>query len=47
MWCTRTCRAAIEQSASASEPVVPAGIVSVITTPAGSTDGPLFVTVIV
>ena len=35
------------QSASVSDPVVPAGIGSVITTPAGSIDGPLFVSVIV
>ena len=39
--------AAIEQSGSDSEPFVPAGIGSESTTPAGSVDGPLFVTVIV
>ncbi len=39
--------AAIAQSASASDPTVPAGIVSVNRTPAGSVDGPLFVIVIV
>ena len=39
--------AAIEQSASDSEPIVPAGIGSETTTPAGSTDGPLLVSVIV
>src|SRR5688572_17968124 len=37
---------AMPQSASASEAVVFAGIVSLITTPAGTADGPLFVTVI-
>ncbi len=35
------------QSASVSDPIVPLGIGSVITTPAGSIDGPLFVSVIV
>ena len=35
------------QSASVSDPTVPAGMLSVITTPAGSMSGPLFVTVIV
>ena len=39
--------AAIAQSASASDPTVPAGMVSVNRTPAGSVDGPLFVIVIV
>ena len=39
--------AAMAQSASVSEPTVPAGIGSETTTPAGSADGPLFVTVIV
>ena len=39
--------ARIAQSASASLPTVPAGMLSVITTPAGSMSGPLFVTVIV
>ena len=39
--------APIEQSSSDSEPVVPAGIGSETTTPAGSTDGPLLVSVIV
>ena len=39
--------AAIAQSASASDPTVPAGMVSVNRTPAGSIDGPLFVIVIV
>ena len=34
------------QSASVSEAVVPAGIASVITTPAGSVEGPPFVSVI-
>ena len=35
------------QSASVSEATVPAGIWSVTTTPAGTSDGPLFVTVMV
>src|SRR5260221_8712516 len=35
------------QSASVSEPVVPAGRVSLTTTPAGTVDGPRFLTVIV
>ena len=39
--------ATIEQSASVSEPTVPAGIGSETTTPAGSSDGPAFVRVIV
>jgi hypothetical protein len=39
--------APIVQSASVSEPVVPAGMRSDSTTPAGSTDGPLLVSVIV
>ncbi len=39
--------AAIEQSASDSEPFVPAGIGSESTTPAGTVDGPLLVRVIV
>ena len=39
--------AAIAQSASDSEATVPAGIGSLTTTPAGSTDGPLLVSVIV
>ena len=39
--------AAIAQSASDSEPFVPAGIGSESTTPAGTVDGPLLVTVIV
>ena len=38
---------AIEQSGSDSEPFVPAGSGSEITTPAGSSEGPLLVTVIV
>src|SRR5438093_4062113 len=37
----------MEQSASDSEPDVPAGIGSEITTPADTVDGPLFVTVMV
>ena len=37
----------IAQSASDSEPVVSAGIVSLTTTPAGTVEGPLLVTVIV
>ena len=36
---------AIEQSASDSDPFVPAGIVSETATPAGTVEGPLFVTV--
>ena len=39
--------AAMTQSASDSDGVVPAGMGSSITTPAGSVDGPRFVTVIV
>ncbi len=39
--------AAITQSGSDSDPTVPAGIGSEMTAPAGSSDGPLFVTVIV
>ena len=39
--------AAIAQSASVSDPTVPAGIVSVNLTPAGSVEGPLLVIVIV
>ena len=39
--------AAIAQSGSDSEPFVPAGIGSESTTPAGTVDGPLLVTVIV
>ena len=39
--------APIAQSASVSEPTVPVGIASVITAPAGSTDGPLLVSEIV
>src|SRR5258706_322224 len=39
--------AAIVQSASASLPTVPAGMVSEMTTPAGICDGPLFVAVMV
>jgi hypothetical protein len=39
--------AAIAQSASISDPTVPAGIASVNLTPAGSVEGPLFVIVIV
>ncbi len=35
------------QSASDSEPMVPAGIGSEMTTPAGTVEGPLFVSVIV
>jgi hypothetical protein len=37
----------IAQAASDSEPTVPPGIVSEITTPAGTVEGPLLVTVIV
>ena len=39
--------AAMTQSGSDSEPIVPAGIGSETTTPEGSFDGPLFVTVMV
>ena len=39
--------AEIAQLLSDSLPVVPAGIVSATTTPAGTVDGPLFVRVIV
>ncbi len=39
--------AAIAQLASSSEPVVLAGIASEMTTPAGTVEGPLLVTVIV
>ena len=39
--------AAIAQFASSSEPMVLAGIESEITTPAGTVEGPWFVTVIV
>jgi hypothetical protein len=39
--------AAMAQSASVSDPTVPAGIASVNRTPTGSVEGPLFVIVIV